>query len=86
MREWKVNPATAELERKDLEALLGPRTKLVAFTHCSNVVGSINAVREFTDLAHRPAPGRSSTASPSRRTACRTSRELGVDAYYLLPL
>jgi selenocysteine lyase/cysteine desulfurase len=52
VREWKVNPETAELERRGLEALLGPRTKLVAFTHCSNLVGSINAVREFADLAH----------------------------------
>jgi selenocysteine lyase/cysteine desulfurase len=53
VREWKVNPDTAELERRDLEALLGPRTKVVAFTHCSNLVGSINAVREFTGLVHR---------------------------------
>jgi cysteine desulfurase family protein (TIGR01976 family) len=53
VREWKVNPETAELERRDLESLLGPRTKLVAFTHCSNLVGSINAVRELTDLVHR---------------------------------
>jgi cysteine desulfurase family protein (TIGR01976 family) len=53
VREWKVNPASAELDRKDLEALLGPRTRVVAFTHCSNVVGSINPVREYTDLIHR---------------------------------
>jgi selenocysteine lyase/cysteine desulfurase len=26
---------------------------MVAFTHCSNLVGSINAVRELTDLVHR---------------------------------
>jgi selenocysteine lyase/cysteine desulfurase len=26
---------------------------MVAFTHCSNLVGSINAVREITDLVHR---------------------------------
>ena len=38
---------------KDLEALLSPRTRVVAFTHCSNVVGSINPVRELTDLIHR---------------------------------
>jgi cysteine desulfurase family protein (TIGR01976 family) len=53
VREWKVNPETAELERSGLEALLGPRTRMVAFTHCSNLVGSINAVRELTDLVHR---------------------------------
>ncbi len=51
--EWKIDPKTADLNRRDLEALLSPRTKLVAFTHCSNVVGSINPVREFTDLVHK---------------------------------
>ena len=53
VREWQVNPKTADLDRKDLEALLSPRTRVVAFTHCSNVVGSINPVRELTDLIHR---------------------------------
>ncbi|NNJ65932.1 MAG: aminotransferase class V-fold PLP-dependent enzyme, partial [Xanthomonadales bacterium] len=52
VREWKVDPETAELHAMDLEALLGPRTRAVAFTHCSNVVGSINPVREITDLVH----------------------------------
>lgn len=53
VREWHVDPDTAELRQADLEALLGPRTRLVAFTHCSNVVASVNAVRELTDLVHR---------------------------------
>jgi len=52
VREWSVDPETAELHPMDLEALLGPRTRAVAFTHCSNVVGSINPVREITDLVH----------------------------------
>jgi cysteine desulfurase family protein (TIGR01976 family) len=53
VREWKVDPGTAELRREDLETLLGPRTKMVAFTHCSNVVATINPVREFADRIHR---------------------------------
>ena len=52
VREWHVDPETAELHPIDLEALLSPRTRAVAFTHCSNVVGSINPVREITDLVH----------------------------------
>jgi cysteine desulfurase family protein (TIGR01976 family) len=52
VREWKVDPETAELHPMDLEALLGPKTRVVAFTHCSNVVASINPVREITDLIH----------------------------------
>jgi len=53
VREWQVDPDTAELRTADLEALLGPRIRVVAFTHCSNIVGSINPVREWTDLVHR---------------------------------
>jgi cysteine desulfurase family protein (TIGR01976 family) len=52
VREWKSDPETAELHPIDLEALLNSRTRAVAFTHCSNVVGSINPVREITDLIH----------------------------------
>ncbi len=53
VREWKIDPDTAELRATDLEALLGPRTRAVAFTHCSNVVASINPVRELTELIHQ---------------------------------
>lgn len=52
VREWKVDPESAELHPMDLEALLNNRTRAVAFTHCSNVVASINPVREITDLIH----------------------------------
>jgi cysteine desulfurase family protein (TIGR01976 family) len=52
VREWKVDPETAELNIRDLEALLNPRTRAVAFTHCSNIVGSINPVRRITNLIH----------------------------------
>ena len=52
VREWQIDPESAELRTRDLEALLGPRTRAVAFTHCSNVVGSINPVRELTNMIH----------------------------------
>ncbi len=52
VREWKVDPDTAELRPADLEALLGERTRAVAFTHCSNIVATIHPVRELTDLIH----------------------------------
>jgi cysteine desulfurase / selenocysteine lyase len=41
--------------RLDLDAyraLLGPRTRMVAVTHMSNVLGTINPVREIVDAAH----------------------------------
>jgi cysteine desulfurase family protein (TIGR01976 family) len=52
VREWQVDPDTAELHPMDLETLLSESTRAVAFTHCSNIVGSINPVREITDLIH----------------------------------
>lgn len=33
--------------------LLGPKTKLVAITHCSNVLGTITPIKEIARLAHQ---------------------------------
>ncbi len=52
LREWKVDPDSGELTLDGLDAWLGPKTLAVAFTHCSNVVASINPVREITDRIH----------------------------------
>ena len=40
------------LDLEDLESKLGPRTKLVAVGYASNVVGSVNSVREIVARAH----------------------------------
>jgi len=53
IREWQIDPDTAELHPMELEALLSAGTRAVAFTHCSNIVGSINPVKEITDLVHQ---------------------------------
>jgi cysteine desulfurase/selenocysteine lyase len=37
---------------KEYEKLLGPRTKLVAVTHASNVLGTITPIKEIVRLAH----------------------------------
>ena len=52
IREWQVDPESAELDPADLDNLLNERTRVVAFTHCSNIVGSIHPVREWTDRIH----------------------------------
>jgi len=49
---WKVNPETLELQLEDLEKLMTEKTKLVAFTHASNVLGTINPIEEFTSFIH----------------------------------
>lgn len=49
IREWQVDPETAELNPAGLDSLINDRTRVVAFTHCSNIVGSMHPVREWTD-------------------------------------
>lgn len=52
VREWQVNPETAELELAALDDLLSSKTRLVVFPHCSNVVGHINPVAEIAAKVH----------------------------------
>jgi len=52
IKEWQINSETAELEINDLKALLSEKTKIVAVTHCSNIVGSINDIKSITQLVH----------------------------------
>jgi cysteine desulfurase/selenocysteine lyase len=40
------------LDLDSLDQLIGPRTKLVAITHCSNVLGTINPVKDIARRAH----------------------------------
>ncbi|HTG83493.1 MAG TPA: cysteine desulfurase, partial [Gemmatimonadales bacterium] len=41
-----------ELEQESFARLIGPRTRIVALAHVSNVLGTVNPVREIADLAH----------------------------------
>lgn len=41
-----------ELLFDELEKLIGPKTKLVAITHVSNVLGTINSIQRIVNLAH----------------------------------
>jgi len=52
IREWQVDPESAELDPADLDDLLNGHTRVVAFTHCSNIVGSMHPVCEWTDKIH----------------------------------
>lgn len=52
IREWALDPATAELRLDDLRALVGPRTRLVVMPHCSNIVGTFNDVAAAAAIAH----------------------------------
>ena len=52
MREWCVDPETGHLDPADLARLLDDKVRLVAFPHCSNVVGEINDVAAICAQVH----------------------------------
>lgn len=49
---WQVNRDSLMLELDDLDHLLSDRTKWVAMTHASNVLGSVNPVAEVARRVH----------------------------------
>lgn len=49
---WKLNPASLDLELEDLGPLLTEKTRLVALTHVSNILGTINPIKEITSFVH----------------------------------
>jgi cysteine desulfurase/selenocysteine lyase len=49
---WVPVTDEGELRLEDFEAALTPRTKMVAITHMSNVLGTITPVKEIVRIAH----------------------------------
>ena len=47
VKEWCVDPATGMLNPDDLNGLVSEKTRLLAFPHCSNIVGHVNPVAEI---------------------------------------
>ena len=81
VREWPFDPGTQRLELLGLEPLLDDRTRLVAFSHCSNIFGTIHDVE--TIAARVRAAGALSCVdgvafAPHRRVDVKA---LGVDLY-----
>ena len=65
----------------DFERLIGPRTRIVAVTHVSNALGTVNPVKEITALAHSrgvPVLVDGAQAMPHMRVDV---RELDADFY-----
>jgi|SRR3989344_118253 len=53
LKEWSVDPKTGELDVNHFKQLLTDKTRLVCMSHCSNVLGHVNDVKEVTVLAHQ---------------------------------
>lgn len=50
---WTVPPtANPKLDPRDLEKLLTPRTRFVACTHASNILGTINDIKRIAETVH----------------------------------
>jgi len=49
---WAPNPETLALDLEDLDALMGPRTRLVAVTATSNILGTVNPIAEIAARVH----------------------------------
>ena len=54
IKEWRVDPETGMLNPNDLDAMLSSKTKLLAFPHCSNIIGHVNPVAEIVSKAKLP--------------------------------
>ncbi len=51
--EWKLDLNDHELKLSDLENLINSKTKILAVTHCSNIVGSVNNLKKICNIAHK---------------------------------
>jgi cysteine desulfurase family protein (TIGR01976 family) len=49
---WRVDPETGDLDTAQLGRLISNRTKLICAPHCSNLVGSINDIKQISAIAH----------------------------------
>ncbi|WP_445384416.1 aminotransferase class V-fold PLP-dependent enzyme [Robiginitalea sp. IMCC44478] len=49
--EWHVDAETGLLHPEQLEQLITSRTRLLAFPHCSNIIGEVNPVKEICQRA-----------------------------------
>ena len=57
VRTWEFDRQSFQLRHADLAGLLNDRTRLVAFTHASNIIGSIPDVAGAIRLVRARAPG-----------------------------
>ena len=58
IRQWEVDPETGLLDPDALPPLLRDNTRGVFFTHCSNIVGTVNPVRDIVDRVRSASPAR----------------------------
>jgi cysteine desulfurase/selenocysteine lyase len=82
-RKLRVLPVDLDgtLDLNFLEKMLTPQVKLLAVTHISNVLGTINPVKEIVELAHKKGVPVLLDGAQGIAHAPVDVRELGVDFY-----
>ncbi len=71
--------SSGQLRMEDFDRLIGPRTKVVTLTHASNVLGTVNPVREISNRAHEAGALVVLDAAQSTPHRPVDVQELGVD-------
>ncbi len=52
VKHWRLNPDTLDLHLDDLSSLMTEKTRLVAVTHASNILGTLNPVKKIARFVH----------------------------------
>jgi cysteine desulfurase family protein (TIGR01976 family) len=52
IKEWSIDRESFEINLDDLDRLMSERTRLVAVTHASNILGTINPIKEIARRVH----------------------------------
>lgn len=52
VRQWNIDPVSGELDPEALKKIVSGKTRLVCFSLCSNIVGTMNDCRAVSDIAH----------------------------------
>ncbi len=81
IKEWKINTKSAELDLNEFAKLLSNKTKIVAVTHCSNIVGSVNDLKKISEMAHDKGSYVIGDGVSYAPHGLPNVRDLGVDFY-----
>jgi selenocysteine lyase/cysteine desulfurase len=56
LKTWHLDTSAFTLPISSLKQLLSPKTRLVAVTHCSNITGTFNLIKEIAQIVHSANP------------------------------
>jgi cysteine desulfurase family protein (TIGR01976 family) len=83
VKTWRLNPDTLDLHLEDLGELMTGRTRLVAVTHTSNILGRINPIKEIARFIHERGAMICVDGVAYAPHRCIDVQELDVDFYGL---